>query len=114
VFALWPLVPTSVNDVLGLDGPQARALSPLLLPGMAAATPPVVVAWADGDTDAFRAQAVAYAARLAAEGVQVARVHCPGRHHFDVVDDLADPATALGAATLAVSRPPLARRRRAR
>jgi hypothetical protein len=32
--------------------------------------------------------------------VPVATLCCEGRHHFDIVDDLVDPGTELGAATL--------------
>jgi len=95
VYDLRPLVHTTVNDPLGLDEAGAAALSPMLLP-LAAGRPAAVVVWGDNETDAFKAQGGEFGARLGA-----ATFECAGRHHFDIVDDLADPATPLGAATLA-------------
>jgi arylformamidase len=98
VFDLRPIVMTTVNEPLGLDIGEAERLSPMLLP--VASRPQVTVAWGDADTDAFEAQSVAYAAVLRRAGVPVATLCCEGRHHFDIVDDLVDPGTELGAATL--------------
>lgn len=95
VYDLRPLVHTTVNEPLGMDDRSAAALSPMLL-----ATPgrvgELVVAWGDNDTDAFRAQGAAFAQRIGALSLE-----CAGRHHFDIVDDLADPTTVLGRRTLA-------------
>ncbi|MFZ9628786.1 MAG: alpha/beta hydrolase [Ilumatobacteraceae bacterium] len=103
VFDLRPLVATTVNDTLGLDAPGAGSLSPMLLP----VVPPcpdgateVVVTWGDDDTEAFAAQSRAYADVLRAAGSPVVELECAGRHHFDIVDDLVDPHTALGAAVV--------------
>jgi arylformamidase len=98
VYDLRPLVQTSVNDALGLDLAAADAMSPALRPVVARHS--VTVAWGDDDTDAFRAQGATYAARLRLAGLEVSELECVGRHHFDIVDDLVDPATALGALTL--------------
>ena len=95
IFDLRPLVLTTVNEPLGLDDAAAAALSPALLPVVGRS--PAMVAWGDNETDAFKAQGHLYAARLRANGVAVAEHECPGRHHFDIVDDLVDPSTALGA-----------------
>jgi arylformamidase len=94
VFDLRPLVHTTVNLPLGLHEAAAAAISPQLLP--VAASHEVVVAWGDNETDAFKAQSRAYAARLAAAGTQVSSVECAGRHHFDIVEDLVRPGTPLG------------------
>ncbi len=94
VYDLRPLVHTSVNEPLGMDDGSAAAVSPALLP-RTGAVGEVVVAWAADDTEAFAEQSRAYAA-----GLRAAALCCPGRHHFDIVDDLADPSTPLGAATL--------------
>lgn len=98
VYDLRPIVMTTVNEPLGLDLAAAEHLSPMLLPVVAA--PEVTVAWGDADTDAFEAQSTAYAAVLRRAGLEVAALRCEGRHHFDIVDDLVDPATELGALTL--------------
>lgn len=98
VFDLRPLVLTSVNEALGLDVDAAAALSPSLLPVVGGAE--VTVVWGDDDTDAFEAQSVTYAAVLRSAGLEVAAFECAARHHFDIVDDLVDPASELGAFTL--------------
>ncbi|HNJ97082.1 MAG TPA: alpha/beta hydrolase [Ilumatobacteraceae bacterium] len=95
VYDLRPLVHTTVNDALGLDEGAAAELSPALLP-LVDHRPHTVVVWGDNDTDAFRAQGAAFARRCGADAFE-----CPGRHHFDIVDDLVDPATRLGAVSLA-------------
>ena len=98
VFDLRPIVHTTVNDPLGLDRAAAEAISPMLLP--VSAHHEVTVAWGDNETDAFKAQGSSYAARLRHAGLEVAAFECSGRHHFDIVDDLVDPATELGAFTV--------------
>ena len=95
VYDLRPLVHTTVNEPLGLDDAAAAALSPMLLPH-AGRVADVVVTWGDNDTDAFRAQGLAYAEMVGARSLE-----CVGRHHFDITDDLADPGSTLGAITLA-------------
>lgn len=98
VFDLRPLVHTSVNDPLGLDEEAAAALSPQQLPCVSRHE--VVVVWGDNETDSFKAQSRAYATHLEAAGVRVSSFECATRHHFDIVDDLVDPDTPLGRATL--------------
>ena len=98
VYDLRPIVHTTVNDVLHLDAAGAAALSPTLLP--VAATPPVLVAIGDNETDAFHAQSHVFAARLRAAGAPVTELIVSGRHHFDIVDDLVDPTSAVGALVL--------------
>jgi arylformamidase len=97
VYDLRPLVHTSVNDPLGMDSGAAAAVSPLLLPVQSRQR--VTVAWGDRDTNAFRAQGADYAVRLRAADVDVVTLECAGRHHFDIVDDLVDPGSELGALT---------------
>lgn len=103
VYDLRPLVRTTVNDVLGLDETSAAALSPILRP--VAGRPDTVVAWGDNETDAFKAQSRAFAGHLRAAGVAATELECRGRHHFDIVDDLALPGQPLGALTLAGAPP---------
>ncbi len=95
VFDLRPLVHTSVNAPLGLDLSEAVLLSPML--SGVAGTPEVVVTWGDNDTDAFRAQGTTYSAVLRSAGCAVTMLERDGRHHFDIVDELVDPGSPLGA-----------------
>ena len=96
-----PVARTSVNEPLGLDDASAACSSPALLP--VASLHDVIVAWGDNETDAFKAQSRAYAAHLAAAGARVCVHECAQRHHFDIVDDLVDPATPLGRLTIGAS-----------
>jgi acetyl esterase/lipase len=84
---LRPLLRTALNGDLRLDPAEARAESPALMP-----PPPAPVhVWVGADErPAFRDQArwlaQAWGARLTVE---------PGRHHFDVIEGLADPGSPL-------------------
>jgi arylformamidase len=87
LFDLAPLVPTSLNAALGLDGATARALSPMLLP------PPggrlhAVVGAAEGAeyTRQSREMAAAWGGTWEA---------LPGTHHFTAPAGLADPDSGL-------------------
>lgn len=101
VFDLRPLVHTTVNAPLGLDEASAAAVSPQLLP--VSGRQEVVVTWGDNETDAFKQQSRDYASRLAEAGLTVEAFETAGRHHFDIVDDLVDPATELGRRALGLS-----------
>jgi arylformamidase len=98
VYDLEPLRHTYVNDVLGMDAGEARDCSPLHR--MPAPLPRLVVALAEGDTDAFAGQHHRFVDAARAGGTDVTELVVAGRHHFDLPFDLADPHTALGAAVL--------------
>ncbi|WP_377511488.1 alpha/beta hydrolase [Octadecabacter sp. R77987] len=89
---LEPLLRTSMNETLQLDAAEARAESPVL---HRAPDAPVTV-WVGADErPAFIAQAQGLA--RAWQGDLVIE---PARHHFDVIDGLADPDSNLVAALL--------------
>ncbi|WP_256464719.1 alpha/beta hydrolase [Streptomyces sp. Go40/10] len=100
VYDLEPLRHTYVNDALGMDAGEARDCSPQLR--MPACLPPLVVALAENDTDAFAAQHHRFVAAAREGGTEVTDLVVPGRHHFDLPFDLADPDTVLGAAVLRI------------
>ncbi|THH36184.1 alpha/beta hydrolase [Aliishimia ponticola] len=84
---LRPLLKTSMNEDFGLDPAGAEAESPVLQP---APSVPVSV-WVGGqERPAFLDQARWLAQAWGAEHVEV-----PGKHHFDVIDALAYPASDL-------------------
>ena len=90
LFDLAPLIATSMNRNLGLDAAAARANSPLFM------TPrgrgPLVLAVGGDESAGFRGQSD----RLRdAWGKRCRRLTIAGRHHFSVVEDLADPNSAL-------------------
>lgn len=84
IYDLTPLVHTYVNDLLGLDHASAVALS-VTGPRPAGLNDcQVLLVHGDNETDAFKSQSAALAAAWAAPVVEVI-----GRHHFDLVFDLA-------------------------
>ena len=85
---LRPLVPQAMNRDLRLDAAEAAAESPAL--GRPVPGPRVAVHVGERERPAFLWQA----RRLAGSWAVPLRV-APGRHHFDVIDALADPASPL-------------------
>ncbi len=85
---LGPLIDTAMNADLRLDAAAARAESPVLLekaPGMD------VSVWVGADErPAFLAQA-----RGLSDAWDAPLHVVPGRHHFDVIDALADPDSEI-------------------
>jgi len=100
IYEVEPLVGTSINAALGLDAPGARAVSPALadLRGF----PPAVVCWGAIETAEFKRQGREFAEALRQAGTRCDVFEVPRRNHFDVILDLADPGTLLGAATLSL------------
>ncbi len=98
IYDLQPLVATYVNDKLGLDGAEARRLSPQLL--VATTTVPTLVCWGEHETPEFKRQSREYAARLRSSGQLAGAYEVPGVNHFDIVFGLCDPASRLGRDTL--------------
>jgi arylformamidase len=102
IYDLEPLIGTSINTALGLDPDEAARNSPLhaALEGF----PPSLVCWAENETDQFKRQSRAFAAALRAAGGEGATFECADRNHFDVILNLADPATELGRRTIELCR----------
>ncbi|WP_108663241.1 alpha/beta hydrolase [Acuticoccus kandeliae] len=94
---LRPLLATRMNETLHLDLAEARRESPALLDPADID----IVAWVgDGERPQLRRQTRLLA--LIWEGLarSVRHVEAPDRHHFDVIEDLRDPRSALTAALL--------------
>ena len=95
VHDLRPLLGNSMNAALHLDAAEARAESPALLDP--AITAPVTC-WVGGDElPEFLRQNALLASLWYGVGVPTRAVVVPGRHHFDVIEDLADTASAMTA-----------------
>jgi len=85
---LEPLMKTTMNDDFGLDRAEAQAESPLRMIDRHSTK---VTVWVGGDErPAFLDQA-----RWLAEGWRADHVIDPGKHHFDVIDALGDPASDM-------------------
>ncbi|APZ52479.1 alpha/beta hydrolase [Salipiger abyssi] len=90
---LRPLMQTGMNEKFGLDAAEAWAESPIAMP---APELPVTVWVGSEERPAFLDQA-----RWLAEAWGCGLVDAPGRHHFDVIDGLTDPESAMTGALLA-------------
>ena len=85
---LRPLQETELNAGLRIEDAEARSESPALgspIPGI-----PVSVWVGAEERPAFLDQA-----RWQADAWQVLCRHAPGRHHFDIIDDLLDPNSPI-------------------
>jgi hypothetical protein len=95
---LRPLLRTAMNDVLRLDAAEAAAESPALLeplPGVR------VHAWVgDLERPEFVRQTTLLANVWTGLGADMAQTIAPGRHHFNVIEDLTDPESDLVAALI--------------
>lgn len=89
---LRPLLNTSMNADLGLDAAEAAAESPVLHPAPGADLHVWVGA---AERPAFLDQA-----RWLSEAWKAPLTIAPGKHHFDVIDGLADPDSRLAEALL--------------
>jgi arylformamidase len=97
LYDLEPIALCYLNDALGLTPGDVAALSPIrrARPGSGAGSGALSLWVGAGETAEFLRQQRDYAAALAKAGVTVAAEEVRGRHHFDIVHDLADPAAAL-------------------
>lgn len=102
VFDLRPIVPTTVNEPLGLTVPDAVRLSP----AHARVSPiPAVRAFVgDEETATFKAQSSAYVDKLRTAGLDATCRTVAGRDHFDLIYDLVTPGTDLGDTTIGLLR----------
>jgi len=99
VHDLRPLMKTAMNKTLAIDDRVARDESPALLAPVEGSR---VVAWVGGAERAeFRRQSQLLANIWAGLGAATDYVEMPDRHHFNVIDDLCDPGSALVEALLA-------------
>lgn len=86
VYDLAPVAASYVNDKLGLTPGEAERLSPLL--HRPAADRPVHLLVGADEPDAFRRQSDALALLWGRELRRISLTRCPGRDHFDILDEL--------------------------
>lgn len=101
LFDLEPLLHTSVNSDLNMTLTEARALD---VYATELADVPLLFVAGELETAGFRAQSVEFARHCAARGRTAESMLVPGRNHFDLVGEFADPGSALFARTLALLR----------
>ena len=95
LYELEPVRHTYLNDALNLDAAAARRNSPALF-ARRGATPLALAVGAD-ETREFLRQQRDFASTLTRFGPAPEAVEIAGRHHFDVIHDLAEPGTKLNA-----------------
>lgn len=98
IYDLEPLIGTSVNDALGLTVDAARRNSPQF--ASADGFPPTILCWGEVETFEFKRQSRAFAAHLVQSGIRVHAFEVAGKNHFDIILDLARPATRVGEAVI--------------
>jgi arylformamidase len=103
VFDLVPLVPTSINDLVGFNETSARAASPLLWPAPSSART-LVAAVGGNESSEFLRQSREIAQAWARAGLKTEYLVVPGTDHFTVVDELTKPTSALFAAIATLAR----------
>lgn len=91
VHDLRPLLKTQMNEILALDLAEARAESPALLEPQGNAALTCLVG--GDELPEFRRQNTLLASAWRGLGLRTAAIEAPGRHHFDVIDALEDPAS---------------------
>lgn len=93
LFDLRPFMRTKMNESLKLDLAETRAESPALLEPIAGSD---FVAWVgENERPEFRRQSALIANAWSGFDVAAREAIAPGRHHFDVIDPMRDPASAL-------------------
>ena len=96
VFDLAPIPYTFVQPWVQLGWDEVRTLSPInrVPPGAA----PVTVAVGGAETAEFVRQSKAWREALRDAGREADWLEIPGRHHFDILDELESPESALSQA----------------
>jgi acetyl esterase/lipase len=90
---LRPLMRTGMNEALAIDDAEAQAESPALLRPMDGVR---ITCWAGGgERSEFLRQNALLANIWTGLGAVTSTVVEPDRHHYDILDGLADPAHGL-------------------
>jgi arylformamidase len=92
IFDLRPLLGTSINGPLRMNEPEAEQLSRM---AYAADLVPAVISWGEIETQAFKDQSAAFAARWLAQPQSCAQFQLGGCNHFDAVHELGRPQSRL-------------------
>lgn len=98
LYDLRPLRRTAMNETLRLSETEARRESPALLTPLRGTR---MTAWVGADErPEFRRQTALLVKNWSPRVAQICHVEAPGRHHFNVIAPLCDPASALTRAAL--------------
>lgn len=93
IFELAPLIPTSLNEKLGLDEAEAEALSPLFWPAPEGKVLDAVVG--ERESNAFVTQSQNIVGGWGDQGVETHYAMIRGADHFTVIAPLTDPHSPM-------------------
>lgn len=93
LFELEPLIATSINDKIGLDAEEARALSPLFWPAPEGKALDAVVGAAESSE--FLRQSAEIVRVWGEDGVETRYEEIDGANHFTVIAPLTDPQSPM-------------------
>lgn len=97
-YFLEPVLLSARSSYVKLSKAEERELSPGLHAGRIAC--PIIVAYAEGDTDEFRRQSREFAAALDKAGRLQKLIELPGVNHFELMERFGEPEHALVRAIL--------------
>jgi arylformamidase len=103
IFALKPLVPTSINKALGMDEAEAELQSPLSWQAPAGLRFDAVVG--GEESPEYLRQSRTIAERWGSAGVDTRYEAVPGQNHFTVIAPLANSGSAMTRRIAALARP---------
>lgn len=103
IYDLEPLVPTYINDALGLDRPAATGLSPLRR--LPVRLPTLIVARGHNETNEFARQHDEFVRAAAPRCAKLTTLVVRDRNHFDLPLDLGRPGSSLWQEVLPAMRP---------
>lgn len=102
MYDLRPVMLSARSSYVKLSAVEVDALSVILRPQALAA--PVTLVCGDGETPEFRRQPKAYAGALGAAGKSATLIEIPGVNHFEILQLLGDPQSALSREALRLMR----------
>lgn len=100
IFDLEPLLATSLNAALGLDGPAARALSPIRQPPGQCR---LVAYVGEDETQDFLRQSRDYAGHWRGQGRQSDCIGLRNRNHYTILEDLLEERSVIACGMLEAS-----------
>jgi len=96
IFDLEPIALNYLNEKLALDASEIATLSPLRV--LRERTPPLRMFVGGDELPELKRQSAIYAETARERGLPVALTMLPGRHHYSILDELAQPGGAIARA----------------
>jgi arylformamidase len=98
-YDLKPVLLSARSSYIKLNAAEEQVLSPIR--HVERVPCPVLVAYAEGDTDEFQRHSREFAAALRKAGKLSDLVRLPGTNHFEIIEQVAQPASSLHRAIVA-------------